>query len=205
MRLNGCMPSFKIIRIWQKEEPHPLSISFLAEKQSLLHVCNHEKYRLTGSKSACVWGEVALELPLPSGLQHLNHIFRALPICISPLKVMEILSLAAWPLVILFHRPAPCWSQHNGRHTASSQSIFRQTWSSKLVSFGKGMTKDLFSTLPESIKTNEQHVSFFFVLLLPFLATVCDFYPGQAPVCVSYKLPPLLGGDQRLKRLTVSV
>lgn len=112
--------------------------------------------------------------PLPSALQHLNHIFRALPICISPMKVMEILSLAAWPLVILFHRPAPRWSQHNGRRSTSSQSIFWQTWSSKLVSFGKGMTKDLFNTLTKSIKTSEQHVSFFFVLYFP-----------PSPLCVT--------------------
>lgn len=129
-------------------------------------------------------GGVVLELPLPSGLQHLNHVSRAPPLSISPQKVMDILSLAAWPLVILFHRPAPCWSQHNGRRSASSQSIFQQTWSSKLVSFGKGMTKDLFNTLPESIKTSEQRVSFFFVLLLPFLVTLCDFYPGFKLRCV---------------------
>lgn len=184
----------------------PLNI-FCGWKQSLPGVCNHETYRLTGSKSACGWGvRWLLELPLPSGLQHLNHVSRAPPLCISPQKVMDILSLAAWPLVILFHRPAPCWSQHNGRRSASSQSIFRQTWSSKLVSFGKGMTKDLFNTLRESIKTSEQHVSFFFVLLLPSLATVCDFYPGFKLLCVfPTKLPPLLGGDQRLQLLPIGV
>lgn len=147
-----------------------------------------------------------LQPPLHSGLQHLNHVLWVPPLCISPLKVMEILSLAAWPLVILFHRPAPCWSQHNGRRSASSQSIFWQTWLSKLVSFGKGMTKDLFNTLPESIKTSEQHASFFFC---PFTSLPCHcvwlLSRVQAPMCASYKLPPIPGGDQRLKWLMVCV
>lgn len=68
------------------------------------------------------------------------------PLCISRQKVMDILSLPAWPLVILFHRPTPRWRKHNGGRCTSSQSIFWQTWSSKLVCFGKGMTKDLFNT-----------------------------------------------------------
>lgn len=68
------------------------------------------------------------------------------PLCISRQKVMDILSLPAWPLVILFHRPAPRWRKHNGGRCTSSLSIFWQTWSSKLVCFGKGMTKDLFNT-----------------------------------------------------------
>lgn len=106
-----------------------------------------------------------------SCLQQLNHISRPRPFVSDPLQVMKILSLAAWPLVILFHRPAPCWSQHNGRRLASSQSISWQTWLSKLVSFGKGMTKDLFNIVARSIKASEQHVSIFF-LLLPILATV---------------------------------
>lgn len=104
-------------------------------------------------------------------LLQLNHISRLRPFVSDPLQVMKILSLAAWPLVILFHRPAPCWSQHNGRRLASSQSIPWQTWLSKLVSFGKGMTKDLFNIVARSIKASEQHVSIF-SLLLPTLASV---------------------------------
>lgn len=147
--------------------------------------------------------EVVLKLSLPSGLQHLNHIRWAPPLRVSLLKVMEILSLAAWPLLILFHRPTPCWNQHNDGCLASSQSIFWETWSSKLVSFGKGMTKDFFNTIVESIKPSGQHVSYFF----PFTSLPChSVTSGSSPcVSVSYKLPPLLGGDQRLKWLTVSV
>ncbi len=42
------------------------------------------------------------------------------------------------------------------------------------------MTKDLFNTQPESIKTSEQHVSLF----LSFYFPVCDFYPGFKLLCV---------------------
>lgn len=151
-----------------------------------------------------VGGGAVPEFPLPSGLQHLNHVPQAPPLCISLQKVMDILSLAAWPLVILFHRPAPRWSQHNGGSSASSQSILWQTWSSKLVSFGKGTTKDLFNTQPESIKTSEQHGSFFFVLLLPSLVTVYDFIPGSCSYMCFQQLCSA-AADQRLKWLMVSV
>lgn len=148
-------------------------------------------------------GVVVLELSLLPCLQHLNHVLPAPPFCINPLEVTEIFSLAAWPLVILFHRPVPHWNQHNSGCSAASQLIFWQTWSSKLVSFGKGMTKDLFNTIAKSIKTSEQHVSLF-----------SPFYFPSLPQCDSrfkllfvffFKLPLQLPEDQRLKWLVVSV
>lgn len=175
----------------------------MAEDKASPGVSNHETYRVTGCESAC--GVGVGSAPLWSSTSQ-SCLPGPRPPRISPQKVMDILSLAAWPLVILFHRPAPRWSPHNGGRSASSQSILRQTWSSKLVSFGKGLTEDLFSTLQESIKSSEQHVSFFFVPSLLFLATVCTT-PSRvrAPVCVSEQTAGAPGGDQRLTRRMVSV
>lgn len=173
------------IYLSEEEETLRIWISFVAGDKASAVSITVKHTELTGSKSACGWGRgVLLELLLPSGLQHLNHVSRAPPPCISPQKVMDILSLAAWPLVILFHRPAPRCSRHNGRRSASSQLIFWQTWSSKLVSFGKGLTKALFNTLPESIKTSEQHVSFFFVLSFASWSLCVRLYPGFRLPCV---------------------
>lgn len=190
------------IYLSEQEETFSIWISFVAEDKGSLVSLTAKHTELTSCKSACGWGwGVLLELLLPSGLQHLNHVSWAPPPCISPQKVMDILSLAAWPLVILFHRPAPRWSQHNSRHWASSQSIFWQTWSSKLVSFGKDLTKDLFNTLPESIKTSEQHVSFCFVLSFPSWRPCLWLYPGIKLPCL---FPPNCPYYQRRSKVNMT-
>lgn len=106
------------------------------------------------------------------------------PLCISRQKVMDILSLSAWPLVILFHRPEPYWREHNGGRSTSSQSIFWQTWSSKLVCFGKGMTKDLFTTPLNQYKDQWMLVVF---SLPPLYLRSHDFHPVFTPLCIRHR------------------
>lgn len=59
-RIKNKVPSFKIISKWllflqKKRKPVPFE-HFCGWKQTLLGVCNHETYRLTGSRPVFGWG-----------------------------------------------------------------------------------------------------------------------------------------------------
>lgn len=208
------MPPFKIISIWHsflRIERNPFNI-FCGWKQKPLWVSATVK--LTDYRAANLHARggaaVGPQLPSPPVFNISITSLWAPPLCISPPKeVMDILSLAAWPLVILFHRPAPRWRPTQWRPLSLLPVDTPTDLIEQISILWWGHDQRPFQHPPQINRDRRTacfRLFFFFVLSLPFLATACDFYPGSSSrVRFPTSGPPLLGGDQRLQLLTVSV